>query len=206
MKIRGVRIELGEVEAVLNQHPEVQQSVAIVRKDTATADAEPQLVAYVVLEGNGEQITNNNFKEFLKTRLPEAMIPQAFVTLSSLPLTANGKLDRRSLPAPKLEFGGVPPSNETEIAIAQIWQEVLKLDRNQHQIGIHDNFFELGGNSLSAVRVNTRLQVEFDLEFPLRMMFERPTIAELAQRVDAMRMGRQLSPQTPQNQRKEIEL
>ncbi|MBX9256330.1 amino acid adenylation domain-containing protein [Desmonostoc muscorum CCALA 125] len=179
VKIRGFRIELAEIEAFLNQHPDIKQVVVIVREDEP---GNKVLVAYLVVKDN--QPNPSSLRNFLKTKLPDYMIPAAFVFIEELPLTRNGKINRRALPIPdasqrNLEVAFVAPRTPTEQELATIWAEVLKLK----QIGIHDNFFELGGHSLLATQVISRLRETFSLEFPLRYLFENPTIAELAQKV-----------------------
>jgi len=177
VKIRGFRIELGEIEALLSQHSDVQKAVVVARED----ESGKRLVAYVVPES--EQVANvNDLRDFLKAQLPEYMLPAAFVLLKTLPLTANGKVDRNALPIPEqvrpqLVAAFVAPRTGTEQAIAGIWAEVLKLER----VGIHDNFFELGGHSLLLTQVTSRLHKALQIEVSLRQLFETPTIAQLAE-------------------------
>lgn len=178
VKVRGYRIELGEVEAALGQHPEVQ--VALV-----TAFGEQQsnksLAAYFV--PNTEAVpTPDELHNFLSNKLPSYMVPSTFIELDELPLSPNGKVDRRALPAPNVvkpesALTLVEPRTPTEKRLAGIWVEVLEIDR----VGIHDNFFfTLGGNSLLATQVMTRIRDAFQVELPLRHFFETPTIAHLA--------------------------
>jgi len=179
VKIRGFRIELAEIEAVLIQHPDIQQVVVIAREDEP---GKKLLVAYLVAQDNVP--TPSTLRNFLKSKLPDYMIPAAFVFLENLPLTPNGKINRRALPVPdtsqrNLEVDFVLPSTDTEQELADIWTEVLKLK----QVGINDNFFELGGHSLLATQAISRLIEVFSLDFSLRYLFENPTIAELAQKV-----------------------
>ena len=182
VKIRGFRIELGEIEAQLSNHPEIRESVVIAREDEP---GNKRLVAYVVSDVIPEQSVSQTLREYLKKQLPDYMIPSAFVFLEKLPLTPNGKIDRKSLPAPDWsqrttsdEF--VPPQSEIEITLAHIWQEVLRIE----QVGINENFFELGGHSLLATQVISRIRAEFSLEIPLRLLFEQPTIATLAESIE----------------------
>ncbi len=182
VKIRGFRIELGEIEAGLDAHPGVRQSVVVVGSDAAGS---PRLVAYFVPQGEPAP-TAEALREFLRARMPDFMLPAAFVALESMPLTSSGKVDRKALPAvepqrPDLQVEYVAPRNETERGLAEIWQEVLHLDR----VGIHDNFFASGGHSLMAAQVVARIARRLHAELPLREMFQAPTIAELAERVDA---------------------
>ncbi|BAY09129.1 non-ribosomal peptide synthetase [Calothrix sp. NIES-2098] len=180
VKIRGFRIELGEIEAILNQHPTVQQTVAIAREDVP---GDKRLVAYIVPKTSTIQIPE--LRRFLKEKLPEHMIPAAFVMLDVLPLTSNGKVDRRALPVPDASSVSssadyVAPRNPTEEILATIWAQILGLER----VGINDNFFELGGHSLLATQVISRLRQALKVEIALRSLFAHPTIAELAQVVD----------------------
>jgi amino acid adenylation domain-containing protein len=177
IKIRGYRIELGEIESVLWQHPEIRECVVIDREDVP---AQKRLVAYLVTESS-QQLSLPQLRSFLKQRLPDYTIPSAFVQLKTLPLTSNGKVDRRALPAPdptrlEPEETFVAPRSPFEEAIAETWCQVLNIDR----VGIHDNFFDLGGHSLVATQLVSRLRDAFAVELPLRSIFESPTIAELA--------------------------
>ncbi len=176
IKVRGYRIELGEIEAAMLQHPQIRQAVAIHRND----NGEERLVAYVVTSALSSQ---DELRHFLKQRLPDYMIPSAFVTLRSLPLTANGKVDRTALPAPgesreQREF--VSPRTAVEQEVADIWANLLKLP----ELGAHDNFFDLGGHSLLATQVISRMRKAFRTEIPLRSIFEFPTVAEMALSVE----------------------
>ncbi|QKQ75847.1 non-ribosomal peptide synthetase [Nostoc sp. TCL240-02] len=178
VKIRGFRIELAEIEATLIQHPEIKQVVVIAQKDEP---GKKFLVAYIVV---AKDSSPSSLRNFLKKKLPDYMIPAAFVFLEALPLTLNGKVNRRALPDPdidqrNLEVDFVLPRTPIEQELATIWIEVMKLK----QVGIHDNFFELGGHSLLATQVISRLREVFSLDFLLRYLFENPTIAELAQKV-----------------------
>jgi acyl carrier protein len=185
VKIRGFRIELGEIEAVLREHESVADCVVVARGDAG----EQRLVAYVV--GGAE---TDALREHLRQGLPDYMVPSAFVSLSHLPLTPSGKLDRKALPAPEYAAaadGYVAPRTPVEEVLAAVWAEVLRLER----VGVHDNFFELGGHSLLATRMASRIRAEFSVELPLRTLFEGPTVAALAARVEEMRrLGGQLAP------------
>ncbi|MEH2114379.1 amino acid adenylation domain-containing protein [Nostoc sp.] len=176
VKIRGLRIELGEIEAVLSQHSDVQVSCVIVREDTP---GDKRLVAYVVTHQDC-QPTIGEIRQFLKAKLPDYMIPSAFVILESLPLNLNGKVDRRALPKPDLDTAllekYVAPRTPVEEMLALLWAQVLKVE----QVGIYDNFFELGGHSLLATQLVSRIRTSFKVELPLRSLFAAPTIAELA--------------------------
>ncbi|MCX7596364.1 MAG: amino acid adenylation domain-containing protein, partial [Fischerella sp.] len=175
VKIRGFRIEIGEIEAVLSQHPQVQQTAAMVREDQP---GNKRLVAYVVPKQ--EQVTANELRRFLKEKLPDFMIPGAFVNLEALPLTPNGKVDRHALPAPDTssltqETNFVPPRNTTELQLAQIWSEVLGVQ----SIGIQDNFFELGGDSIIAIQIIAKAN-QIGLKLTTKQLFQHQTISELA--------------------------
>ena len=176
VKIRGFRIELGEIETVLARHSDLREVVVIAREDVP---GDKHLVAYVVADQ--EQPLSSQLRSFVQERLPSYMVPSAFVFLDTIPLTPNGKVDRRALPAPdrssiELENNFVPPRNSTEETLAAIWSEILGVER----IGIHDNFFELGGHSLQATSVISRLNQTFSVELSLPHIFEKPTVADLA--------------------------
>jgi amino acid adenylation domain-containing protein len=175
VKIRGFRIELGEIESVLNQLPGVRESVVVLRED---APGDKRLAAYLVAT---ELPAPDQLRQRLRQQLPEYMIPTTYVRLDRLPLTGNGKVDRRALPVPPgdrsdVEDRYVAPRNATEELLARIWSEVLRVKR----VGIHDDFFELGGDSLIAVRGLYRIRESLQVELPLRMLFENQTVATLA--------------------------
>jgi len=176
VKLRGFRIELAEIEAVLGQHPAVREAVVVSKEDEP---GNKLLVAYIIPNQDAPP-TVSELRSFMKARLPEYMVPFAFVVLQALPLTPNGKVDRRALPQPdrgslQLDRAFVPPRNTVEEVLAGIWTEVLKLDR----VGIHDNFFDLGGHSLLVIRVVSRVRDAFQVDLPLRAVFENPTVAGL---------------------------
>ncbi|MEV7997172.1 amino acid adenylation domain-containing protein, partial [Streptomyces sp. NPDC086077] len=188
VKIRGFRIEPGEVEAVVGGHREVAQCVVVVRQDEVTG---PHLVAYVVPQGRGAgrgsgagsaaSLSVSGLREFVSRRLPVHMVPSFFVVLDSLPLTVNGKVDRRALPDPGVASSGggrVPRTVEEEL-LAGLFAEFLGVPR----VGIDDSFFELGGQSLLATRLLSRIRDVFDVELPIRTLFEYSTVSELAARL-----------------------
>jgi amino acid adenylation domain-containing protein len=180
LKVRGFRIEPGEIEAALTRHPEVSQAVVLAR-DAAPGDR--RLVAYVV-GAAGAAPPVRELRELLAESLPAYMVPSEIVALSALPLTPTGKLDRRALPAPEsgpATAGWAAPSTPAEELAAGIWEEVLGVER----VGVHDNFFALGGHSLVAAQIAARLQDAFGVEVSLRAFFEAPTVAELALRIEA---------------------
>ncbi|MDP9162099.1 MAG: amino acid adenylation domain-containing protein [Acidobacteriota bacterium] len=180
VKLRGFRIELGEVEAVLMQHPDVRQAVADVR---TTSSGDKRLVAYLVGTGASAP-TIPDVRSFLKSKLPDYMVPSSFVIVENLPLSSSGKLDRRALPDPIDERPELPPElvaqlSPVERAIAEIFSEVLEV----RQVRLQDNFFELGGHSLLATRVISRLRDRFQIEMTPRFLFESPTVSEMASRI-----------------------
>ncbi|MCP4654106.1 MAG: amino acid adenylation domain-containing protein, partial [bacterium] len=189
IKIRGFRIELGEIEAVLAGHPEVTDAVVAAREDVgAAAAAEKQLVAYLVAAGEKAPAAAE-LKRFLAEKLPDYMVPAAFVPLETLPLLANGKVDRRALPAPDLraEKAYVAPTTPTEKTLVDIWAEVLGTTRTaDRRIGIEDDFFELGGHSLMATQVAARIQAGFAIELPVSVLFETRVVRRLALTVEEM--------------------
>ncbi|WP_179198327.1 non-ribosomal peptide synthetase [Nostoc sp. T09] len=181
VKIRGFRIELGEIETVLKQHPQVQETVVITREDVP---GNKRLVAYLVPQSKSAT-TINELRNWLKDKLPDFMLPSAIVLLKELPLSPNGKVDRKALPAPEEvradligEF--VPPRTPVEKKLTQIWAEVLKVDK----VGIYDKFFELGGHSLLTTQLLAKVKEAFNLDISLRSLLEKPTVAGLAENID----------------------
>jgi amino acid adenylation domain-containing protein len=187
VKVRGFRIELGEIESALKGHPSLRDAVVLARQDDDPSSARQgnkRLVAYVVAEGQpGPE--SLELRSYLKERLPDYMVPAVFVTLDALPLTPSGKLDRKALPAPdqtrpELERAFVEPRTRTEETVASIWRDLLRVER----IGADHNFFELGGHSLIATQVASRVRQAFGIVLPLDDVFEAPTVAALAERID----------------------
>lgn len=181
VKVRGFRIELGEIESALEKHPALQKSAVLAHEDTPGNN---RLVAYVV-PTTSPGPTDGELRSFLRQSLPEFMIPSFFVTLDKMPLTPSGKIDRQSLPArDHIKFDTarayVAPRDETEKRLVQIGLDLLGIER----IGIHDNFFEIGGHSLLATQFISRLFDTFHVNLPVRALFETPTIAELAKRIN----------------------
>ncbi|HTN91087.1 MAG TPA: amino acid adenylation domain-containing protein, partial [Sorangium sp.] len=177
IKIRGFRIELGEIEAQLRTCPDVRDAVVVAREDAGT----PRLAAYVIPERSAA-LTADGLRARLKERLPDYMVPSAYVWLDELPLTPNGKVNRKALPAPGLvaREQRARPRTATEEIVATIWAEVLGLEG----VGVHESFFELGGHSLLATRAISRIRGSFQVELPLRSIFDHPTVAQLASAVD----------------------
>jgi amino acid adenylation domain-containing protein len=174
VKIRGFRIELGEVESALAAHPDVREAAV---SAWGTSAEDKRLVAYVVPRGSVESL---HLRGFLREKLPEYLVPSVFVFLEAMPLTPNGKLDRRALPAPGASDlaarDETPPRTPEELLLARLWCDLLALP----QVGIHANFFELGGHSLLATQLVSRLRQQLGVELPLSALFEAPTIAGLA--------------------------
>ncbi len=181
VKIRGFRIELGEIEARLAEHEGVREAVVVAREDT---NGDKRLVAYYTCaEGDGGEVGVEQLRGHVAGKLPEYMVPAAYVRLERLPMTPNGKLDRKALPLPGTDAyvsrGYEAPVGEVETAIAAIWAEVLKLER----VGRQDNFFELGGHSLLAVRVITRVREALSVEVPIRNLFAHAVMSEFAEHI-----------------------
>ncbi|WP_161965933.1 non-ribosomal peptide synthetase [Steroidobacter cummioxidans] len=176
VKIRGFRIELAEIEAQLAGHEQVRDVVVVAREDGI---GEKRLVAYVIAV-DGRALDADQLREFLRPILPEHMIPSAYVVLKQFPCSPNGKLDRRALPAPELRAYAShdydPPQGEVEEEVARIWRELLHVE----EVGRQNNFFKLGGHSLAATRAVTHIEQLFDVEVPLRVMFETPTVEGLS--------------------------
>jgi amino acid adenylation domain-containing protein len=198
VKIRGFRVELGEIEAVLSAHPVVQDAVVLVRDDGADGtDGQwmgtgKRLVAYVVPARGTSDVTPGELRAYLEEKLPAYMVPQAFLVLHALPLTASGKVNRRALPAPdpsqaQIETVYVGPRTPIEEDLVVIWRQVLGLE----QVGVYDNFFALGGHSLLATQILARLRESYPVELPLRRLFETPTVAGLAETIEEGLVGQE---------------
>jgi acyl carrier protein len=216
VKIRGFRIELGEIESVLAQHGDVSQTVVVAREDEPNYK---QLVAYVVpqekmlsslekesvltsssqegfatLSGESLPSLRENLRNHLGRSLPDYMVPSFFVFIDKIPLTPNGKIDRKSLPAPDLSLRQVgdtyvAPQTELQQQLSAIWSEVLRVEK----IGINDNFFKLGGHSLLATQVISRIRHTYTIDLPLRALFEHPTIYTLTQDIETLMDKKTLS-------------
>ena len=176
VKIRGFRIECGEIETVLKSHPAVRDAVVVAHEDKG----QKRLVAYVV-PPEGQTLNTGDLRGFLKQKLPDFMVPSAFVLLGSLPLTPNGKIDRQALPvadlaSPESNNFYVSPQSELEQSLVKIWEEVLGVEK----VGTQDNFFDLGGHSLLMVEVNQQLREVIGRNVPIVQMFRYPTISALA--------------------------
>jgi acyl carrier protein len=180
VKIRGFRVDLGEIETHLRALPSVQDAVVVTRNDGA---GNAQVVAYLIAADNGARLTARELRGELQANLPKYMLPSAVVWLDAIPLTENGKLDRRALPEPM--FGDaarqhIAARSTTEKAIVEIWSEVLGGTR----AGIHDDFFELGGHSLLATQVISRLRQRFRNDLSFQIIFDCPTVEALAEAID----------------------
>ncbi len=185
VKIRGFRVELGEIESALNQHPAIRESVVIAADGPGGAK---RLVAYIVPTGPAPTVAE--LRDHLGHKLPDYMVPSAFVPLPALPLTSNGKVDRRALPAPEDNQAAtgetcVPPRNPTETMLVEIWCQLL----GRKSVGIYENFFQLGGHSLLATQVISRVATTFNVDLPVRTIFEAPTVAALAEAVSRAQPG-----------------
>jgi acyl carrier protein len=181
VKLRGYRIELGEIETILTSFILIDKAVVLVREDEP---GDKRLVAYFTLKDD-QEYSQNELRNYMRLKLPEYMVPSFFVKLTEMPLTLNGKIDRKALPQPEqkrsdLEQEFVPPQNETENILSEAWIKVLKIDR----VGIHDNFFELGGNSLLIVQLAGRLKNEYAIDIPVVKCFQYPTIHACAAYID----------------------
>jgi non-ribosomal peptide synthetase component F/thioesterase domain-containing protein/acyl carrier protein len=181
VKIRGVRVEPGEIESALTKLPGVRECAVIA---TANGSSDRRLVAYVVPQP-ADSISANDLRMSLKEKLPDYMVPSAFVVLDALPLTSSGKLNRRALPAPEIsdrraELTGAAPRTPTEKLLAEIWSDVLGVAH----IGMHENFFDLGGHSLLAVRLFAQVEKRFGHRWPLATLFQAPTIAQFAATIE----------------------
>ena len=205
VKIRGFRIEPGEIEALLTQHPGVRESIVIVREDQP---GDKRLVAYIVPDPENNP-TIGDLRRFIAEKLPNYMIPAAFITLDALPLNPNGKVDRFALPIPdtarpELESAFVAPRTTTEQILADIFAKVLEVE----QVGVHDNFFELGGHSLLATQLVAQLLKTFEVEVTVVDLFEAPTVTGLAERIEKMQTLEKLSslPLEMIEEREEIEI
>ena len=180
VKLRGFRIELGEIESVLGRHDGVEDCVVVAH---GTTSEDKQLVAYVTADGDSEP-ADGELRDALRRKLPDYMVPSAFLTLESLPLDPNGKIDRKALPMPEAATAApkdwVAPRNEVEELLGRIWSDLIQRER----VGIYDNFFDLGGHSLHATRLMHRVSELLGIELPVRTLYDAPTIEQLALRVE----------------------
>ncbi|MEW1640424.1 phosphopantetheine-binding protein, partial [Streptomyces sp. NPDC093801] len=185
VKIRGFRIELGEIRATLMTHPAVAHAAVVVREDQP---GDERLVGYVVPAADAGPVDVTALRGHASRSLPQYMVPSAIVALDSLPLTVNGKLDRKSLPAPDFTPGASyrAPNTPREEALCRLFAEVLGV----RQVGLDDNFFDLGGHSLLATRLVSRIRSTLSAEIPIRALFETPTVAGLAGRLDSQKKAR----------------
>jgi acyl carrier protein len=202
VKIRGYRIELGEIETALLTHASVRGAAARI---WLGPDADPRLLAYVVPEPNAE-IVFADLREHLQKSLPPYMLPQHFMLIDELPKTSSGKLDRRALPefspdALASERERVEPTNDEELKLAEIWTQMLGIQRP----GVTEDFFDVGGHSLLAVRMLTRIREVFGVQMSLQALIEKPTIAALAERIQAWAFVNLTSSAAPAAEREESE-
>jgi amino acid adenylation domain-containing protein len=181
LKVRGYRVELGEIEAALTEHSNVDRAVVVARQDEG---GDIRLIGYVVAN-DGSSVLPTELRVHLQRSLPDYMVPSSFVLLDRIPITANGKIDLKALPTPtdnavaRGEY--VAPRTPAEETLAKIWRDILKLGR----VGVYDNFFELGGNSLLAMQLMARIRMTFRVEVPVRTLFDLPTLGELSLRLDS---------------------
>jgi surfactin family lipopeptide synthetase A len=183
VKVRGYRIELEEIEAVLRQHPSVRETVVVAWSPEEAEPAEKCLVAYVATKP-GAPVSKPELREFIGKKLPDYMVPSLMMLLDQLPQTPNGKVDRNALPPPsdvdvESSASFVPPATPLEQKVAEIWTDVLRVQ----QIGRHDDFFAIGGHSLLAIQVIARLREAFQVELPLRTIFDAPTLEPFAAKI-----------------------
>ena len=183
VKIRGHRVELGEIEALLNEHPTVRESVVIAKE---LANGDKRLVAYVVPRA-GQTPAQQQLRHYTQEKMPDYMVPAQIVVMAKFPQTPNRKIDRKALPAPEADAHAVesnfePPATEVEAAVAVLWSELLGVQR----VDRRDNFFEAGGHSLLAMQFMVRVRGRFGVDLPLKNLFERPTVAGLAEAIEAL--------------------
>jgi thioesterase domain-containing protein/acyl carrier protein len=195
VKIRGFRVELGEIEAVLQEHPLVDHAVVVARED---GPAGKRLIGYVVEKKPGQQLTLSELRGYLKQRLPEYLVPSAFVQLERLPRTPNGKLDRKALPAPaegSMASGApyIAPRNFVEQSLVELWENLL----GKRPISVTENFFDLGGHSMLAVRLAARIEKQMGKRFPVAVLFQDATIESLARFLQSDAAAEQWSPLVP---------
>jgi hypothetical protein len=188
VKIRGFRVEMGEIENCLLRQSTVREAVVVARD----FGSDKRLVGYIVPADESSPFPAD-LQSALRISLPEYMIPNIFVTLETMPLTPNGKVDRRALPDPELTAAEnndfMAPRNETEMTVAHLWQELLSVPN----IGLHDNFFRLGGHSLLVTQLIARLRSSFPVHLPLNIVFEKPTVYALAEHIDTLLWATQSS-------------
>ncbi|MFZ1289539.1 MAG: amino acid adenylation domain-containing protein, partial [Melioribacteraceae bacterium] len=188
IKMRGFRIELGEIETSISEHEKVKESIVLAKEDK---NGEKKLVAYINCK-EGKTIEITELRDFVSEKVPDYMVPSVFIFMDKFPLTPNGKVDRKALPEPNkeelqkaIEIDFVAPRNKIEIEICKIWEEILSIEK----VGIRNNFFLLGGHSLLATQVISRLKSELNIELPLRVIFEKPTIEEIAFEIEKLEIN-----------------
>jgi acyl carrier protein len=185
VKVRGFRIEIGEIEAVLNQFSGIKEAVVILRDDISN---EKELVAYLVVDSEWSSVGDEELSKevllYLRNQLPEYMLPSHFVKLERLPLTPNGKMDRKSLPRPDREARlnaqeYVAPVTEVEKKLSEIWSSVLGIEK----VGLHDNFFDLGGNSILVMKLMFRIHHELQQDISMTIIFDHPKFSDFIQNI-----------------------
>ena len=205
VKIRGFRVEPGEIEATLNQYPGIRDSIILVNR---VQEGDMRLFAYIVSDRG---VNPDDLRTFLRVKLPDYMVPANFIEVEKFPLTSNGKVDRQALQelssqVQLAEETPAPPRTRVEIALVEIWSEVL----GRPGVGIHSDFFDLGGHSLLVTQVVSRINAVFSIELPMRTLFDVPTVGTLAERIEAILEARKLqsgpnqTPDRPSVRREEI--
>jgi acyl carrier protein len=204
VKIRGHRVELGEIEALLGEHPAVRESVVVARE---TPNGDKRLIAYVIPR-DGQNPTQREVRQYVQERLPDHMVPAQIVFMTLFPQTPNKKIDRNALPVPdadtiQSECAFQPPATDAEKILATLWAELLDVQR----VGRHDNFFESGGHSLLAMQLVSRVRTRFGVNLPLKNLFEHPTVAGLAEAIDALSWSASTkAPTQAAGEREEVEV
>jgi acyl carrier protein len=208
VNIRGFRVELEEIEAILKQHPIVNDAAVIVQEfddlNTDNSISDWRLVAYIVADEEGDSLIDL-LRSFLGSQLPDYMVPAHFLVLKSLPLNLNGKIDYQALPSPQISSGSAiftSPRNEIETRLCAVFAEVL----GRRQVGIDENFFRIGGHSLLAARAAARISDGFGVELELLTFLEMPTVVALAKKVESLLSGGQMSTQSDKDEREEFDL
>ncbi|GAE32622.1 phosphopantetheine-binding protein [Alkalihalobacillus hemicellulosilyticus] len=180
IKIRGIRVELGEIKSIISNHPHIQEAVITA---VSTDNYEKKIIAYIVPKSN--QLDIKELRTYTQQKMPLYMVPEIFMKIKSIPLNSNGKVDRNRLPEPtsdevRISDVNVPPTNITERKIKEVWVDILKQDN----ISINDNFFDVGGHSLLILQVKTKLELVFEKKIELMDLFQYPTIATLSARIN----------------------
>ena len=201
VKIRGHRVELGEIEALLNEHPGVRESIVMLRQPT---NVDQNLVAYLIPR-DGQKPTREELRRYSREKLPDYMVPAHFIFMTAFPQTPNRKIDRNAFPSPETETRELQedithPQTEVQVALSAIWKELLRVQN----VGLKDNFFEAGGHSMLAMQLVARVRKRLKVELPLRNVFEHQTLGELAETIEALLWSASPKPESPSVGRHEI--